>query len=240
MENYKNIIWKKIVKECEEMMKKDATLVMYTDSEKLFCQNFNYFHKLITDKFMKLKNEHLDRHKIAAIIICSILKTDILGYCPMNETEMFSGNIFLSNEKLALDVALSDMYYSLEQDFSAGEIPYEKIFEDYIFPRPLSCDREYTEVICRDLYYAKKFFELDPLSIANFLFFLESYSFEVSGIKINQEKWDELRNSRKKNDLKKELAETEKLLENFDKDANHKKNELIQKKNEIYQKLRSI
>lgn len=237
MKETREAIWNAILIESKKIMKDDPSIVMYTDSEKLFHQNFNYYHSLIIDKFMKLRDKHLDRHKIAAIIICSILKSDILGIACGQESNQTIDDIFLANEKLALNIALSDMYQRLLSECGDGKIPYDKIFSDYVFPVPLSCDRDYTEVICRDLYFSKKYFELDPLSIANFLFLLEAYSFDASNIEININKWDELNKTRRIDQWEKELKSIEIILSQFDTKILNEKNELQNKKNDLQNKI---
>lgn len=237
MKATRDVIWNAILIESKIIMKDDPSIVMYTDSEKLFHQNFNYYHSLIIDKFMKLQDKHLDRHKIAAIIICSILKSDILGIACGQECNQTIDDIFLANEKLALNIALSDMYQRLLSECEEGKIPYDKIFPDYVFPVPLSCDRDYTEVICRDLYYSKKYFELDPLSIANFLFLLEAYSFEATHVEININKWEELNKNRRLDQWEKELKSVEIALSQFDIKMQNEKNELQNKINDLQSKI---
>lgn len=149
-------------------------------------------------------------------------------------------DLFLANEKLALNIALSDMYQRLKAEYQVGKIPYENMIEEYIFPRPLSCDREYTEVICRDLYFAKKHFELNPLSIANFLFLLEAYSFEVSKISIDGNKWEMLSDIRHKNQCKKELRNIDLYLLELDEKTANKKIELAKRKAELQEELNNF
>lgn len=233
-------VWDAVIEQCSIMMEDDKNIVMYTDSEQLFHQNFNYYYHLILDKFMKLPDEHLDRHKIAAVIICSILKSDILGISCSLEAQQSIDDIFLANEKLAFNIALSYMHQKLIDEFKAGKIPFEGIFDDYTFPRPLSCDRDYTEVICRDLFFAKKYFELDPLSIANFLFLLEEYSFEASHIPINVKKWEYLSKTRQKEQCEKELKCTISSLSELDNKFKYKRQELELKKKALQDKLEEM
>lgn len=237
MNNYSKTVWNAILDECSKMMEKDSALVMYHDSETLFHENFTYYYTLIVDKFMKSYDKHLDRHKIAAVIICSILKSEILGIsCNHTGTETID-DIFLANEKLALNIALSDMYQRLVSECEEGKLPYNEVFPTYVFPTPLSCDRDYTEVICRDLYFCKKYFELDPLSIANFLFLLEAYSFEAFKIQIDESKWNALNDARRKEQLGKDLKSVEDTLSRFDNKVENEKKELEGKKAELQRKL---
>lgn len=240
MKDTRIAIWNAVLDQCGKMMETDTSIVMYTDSEQLFHQNFNYYYSFIVDKFMKLPDEHLDRHKIASIIICSILKSNVLGIACGSENTQTIDDIFLANEKLAFNVALSYMHQKLIEEFKLGKIPFEGIYDKYIFPKPLSCDREYTEVICRDLYFAKKYFELDPLSIANFLFFLEEYSFEASHIAINTKRWEELVKTRQKEQCQKELKSIELSLSELDKKVESERNELTTKKELLQKRLAEI
>lgn len=237
MNKFSHAIWNAIVKECSNMMKKDATLVMYNDSEALFHENFNYYYSLIVDKFMKDYDKHLDRHKISSVIICSVLKTDILGISRTHTGNETIDDIFLANEKLALNIALSDMYQRLASECKEDKLPYNEVFPTYVFPTPLSCDRDYTEVICRDLYFCKKYFELDPLSIANFLFLLEAYSFESSNIQIDVPKWNNLNKIRKKEQIENDLKSVENALSQFDTKMKNEKKELENKKSELQREL---
>lgn len=230
-------VWNAVIKQCSIMMEIDQSIVMYTDSEQLFHQNFDYYYNFIVDKFMKLPDEHLDRHKIAAIIICSILKSNVLGIACGSECNQTIDDIFLANEKLAFNIALSYMHQKLIEEFKLGKIPFEGVYNEYIFPRPLSCDREYTEVICRDLYFAKKYFELDPLSIANFLFFLEEYSFEASHIAINTRCWEDLVKTRQKEQCEKELKSIDISLSELDKKVECERLELEAKKDILQKRL---
>lgn len=234
MQETRIAIWDAIIEKSREMMNDDESLVMYKDSEEIFSENFNYYHSLIVDKFMKLKDGNLDRHKVAAVIICSILKTDILGIARSEDcSQQTVDTIFLANEKLALDIALSYMYQMLFSEYEDKKVPYDKIFSDFTFPQPLSCERLYTEVICRDLFFSKKYFELNPLSIANFLFLLEAYSFEVSNISINDEKLKQLNEAHHKIQYEKELKQIELALSVFDEKVKSEKQALKAKKTQL-------
>lgn len=241
MQETRKAIWDAIIEKSREMMESDTSLVMYKDSEEIFYKNFNYYHSLIVDKFMKLKDGNLDRHKVAAVIICSVLKTDILGIARSEEcSQQTVDTIFLANEKLALDIALSYMYRILSSECKDEKIPYDKVFSDFTFPQPLSCERLYTEVICRDLFFSKKYFELNPLSIANFLFLLEAYSFEVSDISINVKKMKQLNDAHHKIQYEKELKQIEVALSVFDERVNAEKQALEAKKEQLEKYLDAI
>ena len=237
---YKKLVWKLVLEECEKMMQEDLALVMYTDAKVLFEQNFDYYYFLMLNKFMISREESLDRHKIVSAAICAILQSSILGIAKEQEKKRTLDDVFLGNEKIALNIALSLMYQLLRQDYSEGRLPYDELISNWVFPKPLSCNRDYTEVICRDLYYAKHFFGLDPLSIANFMFFIEAYSFEASSIKMNEQKWDELSNRRQEETLKMEVAETERLLSDFDERFQNERRELEERRDKLNSELNQM
>lgn len=176
------LIWDKVLEESEKIAKDNNDIIMYYDSYEVFESNFYYFDKLIRENFMKKPDEHLDRHKVAAVIICALVNNDILGI-KADAKSKYEGEIFLANEKIAFNIALSYMYEELLIAFTEKKVPYESVFKEYVFPNPYSCDTNYDLVLCRDLYYAKTYFKLDPLSIANMLFLIEDYSFQAYGIK---------------------------------------------------------
>lgn len=180
----RDAIWKTVLQAVQKMQKEADYIVLYEDSRKLFDKNFDFYYNQISDKFMsdELEEHRLDRHKVAAVIICSILKTKIVGIS-QESLEVCEKKEFLGNEKIAFEVALSYMYSSLKKRFEEGNIPYENLFDRYELPNPYSCDRKYGEVICRDLYFSNNFYELSPLLLANLMFFIEEYSFSSNGIK---------------------------------------------------------
>lgn len=176
----KDYIWNIIIEKAKALIAENTKLniIMYTDSEKLFKDNFDFYVGMVKNNFMQHSIDDLDRHKIAAIIICSVLHNDVLGISVKDKAEFQEEkNVFLGNEKLAVNVALSYMYKELKKDIKSEKVPYDTLFPNYILPKPYSCDRGYDLVLCRDLYYAKKFFSLNPLSLANLLFLIEEYSF---------------------------------------------------------------
>lgn len=122
--------------------------------------------------------QELDRHKLAAIIICSIIKADaIQSIYPYKAKEY----IFDGNEKIALDIGLSYMNASLKKLLSRRPQEGEK-FDDFILPKASMCDTEYISIMCRNLCYAKRDYKLNPIDLANTLFLLEYITLIQVGI----------------------------------------------------------
>lgn len=239
MDEYLKIIWKEIIKQCKKYMEEDQTLVLYTDAEELFYRNFKYFHSFIMKKFMILGEDKLDRHKIAAIIICAILESNIVGISK-EERDKSDDLIFLVNEKISLDVGLCEMQRLLKKEFEGGKFPYDTIFEEILLPVPLSCNREYTEVICRDLYFSKIYYTLNPISLANFLFLLEAFTFQVYQIPINEEKKMQIEKERALETAQKELEAIEHKINLFEKRKEQEYTDLGDRKKELCEVVQSL
>lgn len=188
-----DLIWNTIIRHVKRIQEGNPAMeiVLYSDAKKVFQRNFDFYYDLIVGKFMAkpqknavLHDIHLDRHKVAAVIICSILDANIIGvskkYLKSNTGRDLA---FLGNERIAVDIALNFMYDDLTKKFQNDEIPYESIFERYVLPIPYSCNRGYDEVICRDLFFSKGEFSLNPLLIANLMYMIEEYSFAYNHIK---------------------------------------------------------
>ena len=130
---------------------------------------FDLYYNDIKTKVMYDNVQELDRHKLAAIIICSIVKANAIQYIhPYKEKEY----IFDGNEKIALNIGLSYMNASLKKLLSRRPHEAEK-FTDFIFPQASMCDTEYVSILCRNLCYAKRDYKLNPIDLANTLFLLE-------------------------------------------------------------------
>lgn len=239
MDDYLKIIWKEIVKQCRKYMEEDQTLVLYTDAEELFYRNFKYFHSFIMKKFMILGEDKLDRHKIAAIIMCAILESNIVGISK-EERDKSDDSIFLVNEKISVDVGLCEMQRLLKKEFEGGKFPYDAIFEEILLPVPLSCNREYTEVICRDLYFSKMYYTLNPISLANFLFLLEAYTFQVYQIPIDEEKKMQIEKDRALESAQKELEAIEHKINIFAKKKEQEYIDLCNRKEELGKMVQSL
>lgn len=177
-------IWDTVLNAVKNLQSKVKEVVFYEGSEELFYENFNFYYKSLVKNFMAedFDDKTLDRHKVAAVIICSILKTKPVGI-GQEFLELCNEKEFLGNEKIAFEVALSYMYEDLSKCFAEGSVPYVSLFPRYVLPIPYSCERKYGEVICRDLYFSNQFYELSPLLLANILFCIEEYSFCFYGIK---------------------------------------------------------
>jgi len=183
-------IWTSFEVEVSKFCKKNPGYVLFDDAKSLFSTNFKFYYEYILRQFMVDDDKSLDRHKVASVILCSLIESDPVGISVKAKRKDF----YLVTESISVSVALSYMYGQLCEEFrgekqegisvSEREIPYDNIFQNfYSMPEPFSCDRDFGLVLARDLYYAKKHFQLNPMSLSITLFLIELHSFDVAGIK---------------------------------------------------------
>ncbi len=170
MNELKTNIWNNVDQQAQLITKEYPDNFHYNpDSEKNFFQVFDLYYNDIKTKVMYDDVQELDRHKLAAIIICSIIKANAIQCIhPYKEKEY----IFDGNEKIALNIGLSYMNASLKKLLSRRPHEAEK-FTDFIFPKASMCNTEYVSILCRNLCYAKRDYKLNPIDLANTLFLLE-------------------------------------------------------------------
>lgn len=174
----KERVWDIVEKNAKDVVSKYEDTFYFNDNAKyVFMQKMDEYEEMIKSKFMHFEVIKLDRHKIASIIICSVIEANVLRTITDCESEEV---LFDGNEKIGVNIGLSYMRSTLlallSKTSEAGK------FQDYTFPEALTCDTAYKTIICRNLYYAKTHFMLNPIELSNTLFLLENYSLMESGV----------------------------------------------------------
>lgn len=161
-----NSIWHSL--QDEEKYYQGKKIIFNLDKNKFeeFKKSFTDLNNSIKDIYMKPNVNYLDRHKVASIIIVSILKTNLISY----DGQISENKVFLGAELIATEIALSWMLKELKKELT---IIVENNVEHYFMPQAWTCDTPYFEVFCRNLYYAQKDYVLNPLDISEKLFLLE-------------------------------------------------------------------
>lgn len=139
--------------------------------EKFFTQSCDKIIK----KYMDASVETLDRHKVAALIVISILEVDAISYINLDDD-----CVFIGAELLALKVGLAYMIEKLNEKLEAKGV--NKKIETFIFPNAQSCGTSYMDIMCRNLYYTKNDYKLNPLDLADRLFLVEYIALFHEGI----------------------------------------------------------
>lgn len=135
----------------------------------LFYYYYESFRKNIRKLYMSKESSPMDRHKIAANVLCSLLKAKLI-----NVNRLISDlpiELLLANEYLAFYCALNII------ELYKTDIIHEKYY--LILPKTYiesEGDTSYIENVCKALYYSKKINQNDVFSYANILFLLEKHT----------------------------------------------------------------
>lgn len=174
-------VWDLVEKEAKVIANRYPQNFKFNDnSEYIFKQKFDDYVEKIKSKFMQSDVIDLDSHKIAAIIICSIIEANVIKVIYEYDEEKM---LFDGNEKIAINIGLSYMGAVLQKLLQGTK--EEGKFDEYIFPKALMCDTEYKVILARNLYYAKTYFMLNPIDVANTLFLVENYTLMKLGIDLD-------------------------------------------------------
>lgn len=155
--------WELLDQQYEGIAKHDKNFIFNKDKYDEFHIFFEQYYLEIKTKYMSKDVEYLDRHKVAAILIIAVLKNDVINY------RNIDNNIFIGAELLSVKAALAYMLEKLNEKLSI----FNKKIDEVKFPEAISCDTPYIEIICRNLFYSKRDFELNPLDLSEKLFLLE-------------------------------------------------------------------
>ena len=148
------------------------------------CKNFNFFKKTFNDLYNKIlvdymeeSVDNLDRHKVAAVIIISILKTIDIEYDNLPET-----NVFWGKQTVAVNIGLNYMCGELNKILA--ENGWDGEIERFDMPNAISCNTSFEDIMIRNLVYAEDNpkWGLNPLAIAENLFLLEYITIIQKGI----------------------------------------------------------
>lgn len=167
-------VWSLLEEEFENN-RSNPNLKFDASKKEAFQKEFeNTYHQFL-ETYMDETVRHLDRHKVAAIIIVSLLEVAPLSYENLDEDFFFVGQ-----EVAAFKIGLAYMLEKLNEKLLSRKI--NKKLKKFTFPNAQSCPTAYMEIMCRSLYYTKTKYMLNPLELANELFLLEYISLTKEGI----------------------------------------------------------
>ena len=171
-----NNIWELILEEYKKYGGNDSKLVFDASQVDNFKLLFESKYNHLKEKYMDKSVKHLDRHKVAALIIVSLLEVSPFSIQLPDDGQYIS----IANELIALKAGLAYMVQSLNKKLEQKNA--KKQIETFVFPEAQSCSTSYMEIMCRNLYYAKRDFQLNPLDLAERLFLIEYISLIKSEI----------------------------------------------------------
>lgn len=172
-------LWDIVEKEYKKYEEKDSNFIFAKDKQDEFKKQVDLLYKDIKRQYMLPTVKHLDRHKMAACIIIKMLEMDIISY-----KKVSSEYLFIGAELIALKVGLSYMRAKVNEKLAERKVI--RRMKRFTFPEAQACETPYIEIICRNLYYAKRDFVFNPLDLADRLFLLEYISLQKQRINPNR------------------------------------------------------
>lgn len=173
-----NEIWD-IVKIGADAMCAEDSKIRFKESQKHVFENS--CKKIYDDilEYMEDKKNPLDRHKMTAIFIISVIKAEVLETTNKDEDAVFVGNYVLASE-----VGFSYMRKALNEKLEEKLEGKTEPIQEFYFPQANSCSTDYFRIFYRNLYFANTNSEwnLNPLDIAERLFLIEYLTLEHNQI----------------------------------------------------------
>lgn len=170
-------MWNAFRKSFEWYKKQDHNLVFHEDKYEIFKNTFFDLYKTILTMHMKPDVVELDRHKVAAVTIVSCIQSEVISY---KNGALPNEKYFLGPEMIATEVALSWMLRGLNQKLQV--LFYQTPIKQYTMPTAFACPTPYFDIFCRNLYYARTSYMLNPLDVSEKLFLLEYITLLTNGI----------------------------------------------------------
>lgn len=179
------VIWNALGDSCQWYISKDPHLVFHDGYFDTFRQKFIELYGSIMKKYMKPGVFELDRHKVASIAIITSIEAEVIS-CKNEKAD--SGIVFLGQEMISTEVALTWMLRGLNAKLK--ESGQSAVIDRYLMPTAFACPTPYFEVFCRNLYFARINYQLNPLDIAEKLFLLEYITLLDKGINLELLQFD--------------------------------------------------
>lgn len=170
-----------LISDGAELIVAESEGIEFSKEKARFRENFLALYDKISQNYMQHPESPLDRHKIAAIIMVSVIKSELLKQVKSEEQE---GKRYLGDYILAVDCGLEYMLYEINRRLESEGV---ETLNGFCFPEATACRTSYYNIFFRNLYYANTAEEwhLNPLDIAERLFLLEYITLKEKNIDTN-------------------------------------------------------
>lgn len=151
-------------------------LELQQTQKEVYSQLFDQMYDDILNHYMDEKVNYLDRHKVAAIVMICIIKSNAIIY----KGELPEDKKFFGQYLIAVSTGISCLREMINRKLK----DHGKHIDELWFPTPLSCETPFLEIFSRNLSFADENPEwgMNPLIIAEELFILEYITLKEAGI----------------------------------------------------------
>jgi len=170
METWTNPLWVLIGVGIKERQKKEPSLIydISPEAKKKFSVFFQSSYSEIQKKHMKKQDDFLDRHKVAAITIASIIHAKLISNA---EKSPDPNEEWIGLQRFALEIGLSDMLKRTNELLT--ERCSAKQITTYHMPVSFSNDRSYNESLSLLLHRTPPATPVEIRDLADRLFLIE-------------------------------------------------------------------
>lgn len=162
-----------------------ANIIVPNNAKEAIYTRYKYLNQECKQRYMENPEGKLDRHKVCACLMYAILQADVLK-CELAEVDVDEKYLVL-NEHLALTVGMSLLRAFIITDIKKSAFPDDEKqrligLVDNGIKYPNCNHGEYQKNFASELYYTKRFYNYNILSLAHILFLLEIYTLGVDVI----------------------------------------------------------
>lgn len=158
--------WNQMIMYANSVQSVNKDIIIHGERKKDFEDIFHAKYSEVMDIYMSKDVVNLDRHKVAAVLIYSIIKVRMMEY--RNKTQ-----ICKENYQLAISLALSYIVYegNLYRK-ERGQEPLERIK----FPEVYNGDKDYKNLLLCTLEMLDINDDINVLQLANMMLLLERFN----------------------------------------------------------------
>lgn len=163
--------WKLISEWCNVLSEGENSLIIDSSVQKEYIAKCDEAYDYCKSHNMKKGVQHLDRHKIASILVLEGFKLDVVkrkdGKNADNEKQ-----IFIGQEKVLFACAINYLAQQINLAIKKSQNDI-KPMRNFPLPQAFSCNTGYDDITCRLLHYGKENGTLSVLDLADKFFLLE-------------------------------------------------------------------
>ena len=165
MRNKLESIWEEIIRYSNKKALLDSNIIVHYEKKSEFFDSFYKNYNDFKRNYMSEKVVYLDRHKVAAILMYTVIDIGIIDLKNNDHDKLF-----LDNYYLAFSLGFSYMLFEM------NSYNKEKHLSKFEFPDTLFNDKAYKDYFVNMLYVSYNESNLNLLELANALFLIESFN----------------------------------------------------------------
>ena len=158
-------IWEEMMIYSKNKAQLNSNIIIHNEKRSCFFDSFYKNYKSFKDRYMSEKVMYLDRHKVTAILMYTIIDMKII-----EPVKAYQDVLPLDNYYLAASVGFSYLLFEI------NAYNTKKHLSKIEFPDTLFSDKDYKEYFIDMLYILYNEGDFNMLELANIIFLIEAYN----------------------------------------------------------------